>query len=328
MMRRLAILAFVTVLLAVFAVQAGPVLAAVEAKPTAPPTPTNPPPPTEEPPPPPTQEPPPPTPTEKPPAPATPVPTAPPPAAEQPPTAAPTAIPAQAVPTALPSTAMPLPPTATATAAPSPTARPPRAATATATPSPSIGHGSSALGVTAALGALPPWALPAGGAGLAFLVLFGVWIVVRFVHYTGRDLAVKQRMIAESEAARLEERRREVEAVLVGQKDWQRITGQVIADTLGQAVQLSTEIPPRVGGKPAPYFTVADAEGVRYTFTTNVKALQEVGLVKKRARPRPVASPVEPGLVWRHLAETWLREAGEVVPAVPTGAAWHLVVVR
>jgi len=203
-------------------------------------------------------------------------------------------------------------------------------ATAAPLPSHSDSHSSGASpgSLTVALGALPPWALPAGGGALAFLLVLGVWVIVRFVHYTGRDLAVKQRMIAESEAARLEERRRQVEAVLVGQKDWQRITGQVIADTLGRAVQLDPEIPPRVGGKPAPYFTVAGLNGVRYTFTTDIKALQAVGLLKKRVRPRRIASPVEPGLVWRHLAETWLRQAGEVVPAVPQGAVWHLVEVR
>jgi hypothetical protein len=153
------------------------------------------------------------------------------------------------------------------------------------------------------------------------------WAVARFVHYTRRDLQMKQQMIAESEATRLEERRREVEALLVAQNDWQRVVSQVAADALGCPVQVDAEIPPRVGGKPAPYFTVS-GEDTHYVFTTDVKALQKLGLLKKRVRPISLPSPVEPGLVWTYLAERMLRQANEVIPAVPRHAAWSLVVVE
>ncbi|MBN1955657.1 MAG: hypothetical protein JW900_11485 [Anaerolineae bacterium] len=264
----------------------------------------------------------------------------------------PTPVPAtdtpQPPPTQPPPTAAPAVVTVVApTRAAAPTATVVLTPTATATPTPGgafegrsvpetpgFGESSSSgtnpapvfTGVSTWFRALPSWALPAGGAAVA--VAFAAWLIARFVHYTGRDLQAKQRMIAESEATRLEERRREVEAVLVSQKDWQRLASQVIADALGRAVQLDPEIPPRVGGKPAPYFTVASRDGTRYTFTTDVAALQAVGLLKKRAKPRRIGSPVEPGLIWRHLAETWLREAGEVVPAVPREAEWFLVVVK
>ena len=189
--------------------------------------------------------------------------------------------------------------------------------------------GSGVLAQTEELvAALPPWALPVGGALLVGLAAGLAWLVTRFVHYTGRDLQMKQRMIAESEMTRLEERRREVEALLVAQDAWLRVVSQTAADTLKRPVQIDPDVPPRVSGKPAPYFTVTDKEGTRYVFTTDVRALQTVGLLRKRVRPLPLPSPVEAGLVWQHLAEKFLRGANEVIPAVPRTATWSLVVVK
>ena len=182
-------------------------------------------------------------------------------------------------------------------------------------------------GLAGWLRSLPPWGPWASGLALLAALAFVTWVVVRFVHYTGRDLQVKQRMIAESEASRLEGRRREVEALLVAQNDWLRVASQAGADALGRAVQLDPQVPPRVSGKPAPYFTVTGIEGARYVFTTDVKALHEVGLLRRKVRPLKLPSPVEAGQVWRYLAEKWLREAGEAIPAVPREAAWFLVVV-
>ncbi len=333
----------------------GPVRAMVPAKPTAPPTPTPPPPPTNTPTP--TNTPLPPTPTTKPPPPPTPTPV--------PPTPVPpTNTPVPPTNTPRPRPTSPPPPTATATAVPTaaPTQQgsgaPIQAATAVPTP-------TSALTVTATftptatttptptptvtvawggeqqqesdgllaqteewVAALPPWALPVGGALLVGLAAGLAWLVTRFVHYTGRDLQMKQRMIAESEMTRLEERRREVEALLVAQDAWLRVVSQTAADTLKRPVQIDPDVPPRVSGKPAPYFTVTDKEGTRYVFTTDVRALQTVGLLRKRVRPLPLPSPVEAGLVWQHLAEKFLRGANEVIPAVPRTATWSLVVVK
>ncbi len=178
------------------------------------------------------------------------------------------------------------------------------------------------------LQSLPDWVPPVAGGGIGFLLLFGLWLVVRFVHYTGKDLTMKRRMIAESEAARLEERRREVESLLASKGDWMRVVGQVIADGMGRPVQLDPDLPPRVGGKPVPYFTVTGEEGERYIFTTDTRALQRVGLLKKRVRPVRLGVSVETVVVWTHLAERYLREARETIPAVPRGAEWFLVAVE
>ena len=175
------------------------------------------------------------------------------------------------------------------------------------------------------------WAV-SGGIGVLFS-LFVIWIVVRFVHYTGTDLKMKQRMIGESAATRLEDRRREVEAQLTAKDAWLRVTSQIAADALDRPVEIDAEVPPRVGGKPAPYFTVTGHEGTRYVFTTDVEALREVGILRKprgflRKGPRTVdLSPVEPGLVWQYLADKFLRQANEVIPAVPREVEWSLVVV-
>jgi hypothetical protein len=203
----------------------------------------------------------------------------------------------------------------------------------TATPAPAWGarsrnEGGLTASIEAWLAALPAWVPLVGGAVLLGLVAGSAWLVTRFVRYTGRDLQMKQRMVAESEAARLEERRREVASLLVSKDDWLRVVSQVAADALGRPVQINPEIPPRVGGRPVPYFTLTGEDDTRYVFTTGVRALQGVGLLRRRARPLRLASPVEPGLVWTHLAEKFLREANEIIPAVPRDAAWFLVVVE
>jgi hypothetical protein len=180
----------------------------------------------------------------------------------------------------------------------------------------------------------PAWVWGVSGGVGALISLFVIWIIVRFVHYTGTDLKMKQRMIGESAATRLEDRRREVEAQLTVKDAWLRVTSQIAADALDRPVEIDAEIPPRVGGKPAPYFTVTAHGGTHYVFTTDVEALQSVGILRKRRGfwcrgPRTVGlSPIEPGLVWQYLADKFLRQANEVIPAVPREAEWSMVVVE
>lgn len=158
--------------------------------------------------------------------------------------------------------------------------------------------------------------------------VFVLWLIVRFVYYTGTDLKMKQRMISESEATRLEDRRREVEELLVSQNAWLRVVSQIVADALGHPVHIDAQVPPRVAGRPVPYFTVLDEEGTRYVLTTDPKAMQRVGLLGKAHRPLRLSNSVEPGLVWNHLAERHIRGTGDTIPAVPRDAEWSLVVVQ
>jgi hypothetical protein len=180
----------------------------------------------------------------------------------------------------------------------------------------------------------PAWVWAASGGIGVMISLFVIWIIVRFVHYTGTDLKMKQRMIGESAATRLEGRRREVEAQLTVKDAWLRVTSQIAADALDRPVEIDAEIPPRVGGKPVPYFTVTAHGGTRYVFTTDIEALQGVGILRKRKGflrrgPRTVGlPPIEPGLVWQYLADKFLRQANEVIPAVPRDATWSLVVMK
>lgn len=184
-----------------------------------------------------------------------------------------------------------------------------------------------------ALPGWPSWAWPVAGGGGVLGAVFVIWLIVRFVHYTGTDLKVKQRMLSESESTRLDTRRQEVKGQLASQDAWQRIIGQVAADALGRPVEIDPETPPRVSGRPAPHFIVTAYGGKQYVFTTDVGPLQEAGILQRPGslldrKTRPVHLPytqVEPGLVWQYLADKFLYRT-EGVPVVPTTAEWYLMV--
>jgi outer membrane biosynthesis protein TonB len=312
--------------------------------PPPPPPPTDPPPPPTPQPPPPTDPPPPPPPTDTPapppprtPVPATNTPVPPPPATfSLSPSPTPVLTPAERNPTFTPAATPSAPastatiaPTATSTAAPQVTGAP------TPEPSPALAWAEADLAqaglladLVAWLRSLPPW-IPWAAGGAAAVVLLSVgWVAVRLVLYTRSDLRMKRRMIDESEAARLEERRREVEALLVSKDQWLRVVSQMVADALGRPVRMDSQMPPRVSGRPVPYFTVAGEDGSRYVLTTDPKAMRRTGLLRKRARSIKLGASVEAVLVWTHLAERYLRSSGDAVPAVPRDAEWYLVAVE
>lgn len=304
--------------LAVLPTAFGAGLDLIEVKPTAPPTPP--------------PQPPPPTPTPKPPAPPTPEPAR---AADPLLLVQPSASPSFTNTPVLPSTT----PAPSATSSP-PTVEPTRMTpTLTNTPSPTgaalvlsptlVAAGSAVDAAKAWVGRLPTWvpSVVVGSVGILLVTL--AWWVVRYAYYTRQQLSVQRKLAGESEAARLEDQRREVERVLASdEKGWIRLAGQVVADVLRESVHLSREIPPRVSGKPAPYFTVAGEDGGRYVFAFDVRALQKVGLLPKRGvRAVRLERIVEPGLIWRWLAEKYLREPGDLMPAMPRDAEWFLVVV-
>jgi hypothetical protein len=188
--------------------------------------------------------------------------------------------------------------------------------------------GSNDDSVLAWVRGLPNWVPSVVGGSAGVLLLTLTWWAVRYANYTRQHLQVQRKLAGESEAARLEDQRREAERVLAtDDRGWVRLAGQVIADVLGESVHLSQEIPPRVSGKPEPYFTIAGDESERFVFTIDVRALQKVGVLPKRC-PRSVClgQTVEPSLIWRCLAEKHLREPGDVIPAMPRGAEWHLIV--
>jgi hypothetical protein len=172
----------------------------------------------------------------------------------------------------------------------------------------------------------PRWLLPVAGGTLAALLLFGGWLVVRFVHYTRQDLRMKQRMVAEDAAERLAAHRREIEAQLGQPNAWQRIVAQLITDALRSPVRLRDTAPDLSGT--VPYFAVQDAQ-YRFYFTPAPDHLLRAGVVRQSERIVPLDHPpetrVEVRAVWSYLAAQHLRDQA---PALPRQAAWFLVTVR
>ena len=257
--------------------------------------------------------------TAKPPTLPTPVPPTLPPETTMPPTPVPpTPVPPTATPTAtaltptatrsLPATT-PWPtatsiPVATTTVSPSPTATAPIHPTSTGT----VEWGDFVT-------PLPAWAIPVMSGGLLVL-MFVIWVIARFVHYTRQDLKMKQRMIAEDAATRLTTHRRDVEARLVADPaSWRGLLAQIITDVTGQPTQLAETDPPTLNAA-VPYLAVAC-----YYFTPAAARTRKLKHLRGKAWHLPEDAQVELLAVWEHLVAHFHTN----VPALPRNAAWVLI---
>jgi len=169
------------------------------------------------------------------------------------------------------------------------------------------------------------WSWPWGSAIAAGLfALAGGLLLARL-----RRAATRPRKLTALQAQRLDARRREAHQQLAAHEHgWRELWAQVLADTLGQVVQLATDLPPRLAGTPAPYLALPAQDGrVNYLLTTDPERLRRVGLLHRQDRVVHLDASLdhtraEVQVLWAHLATRWLPDA----PAVPRAAPWYLVV--
>lgn len=110
--------------------------------------------------------------------------------------------------------------------------------------------------------------------------------------------------------------------------NWQSVTAQVVAD----ALQRPTAIDGAAGildatAEPCPRFTIVTCDGREVIFTTDLRMLRQMKMVRRQDRVVDVSAlsqtrHIDTGMLWQYA----LAERGQTNVAAPSSAHWYIVV--